>query len=867
MTPIVTPIMTLRNGLDARLAGSSLARAARLAGLLAFAGLLAACGGGASVQQNAQTSGAAVATYTGPAPANADVQSFEVNLWQNVKAANRCGGCHTQGGQSPQFARTDDVNLAYQAANSVVDLQQPNQSMMVQKVGGGHNCWLASAQACGDTLTSWITAWAGATAQGAQQVKLVAPPEQTVGASKSFPADPGLYQSTVYPVVQAWCSRCHSDTASSPQQPYFASNDISIAYAAAQPKIVLADAGDPSANPSVPACTIVGAGASPPSGSELACLSRFINRLAQDHHNCWSDCATDAQQMLAKIEAMANAIALAPIDPSLVVSKAVSLYQGTVASGQGRYSDAQIALYEFKTETGNIAYDTSGVEPELDLTISGNANLLPNTWGLYVGTGGKAQGTTTASAKLANLIESTGEFSIEAWATPANQAQLTANLVSYSGGPTASNFALQQNAFQYEALTRSSVTDTNGMPPLATSATNQLAQAALQHIVVTYDPVNGRKLYVNGQFTGNLDSKGGGTLANWDNTFALVLGDDPSGDAKGQWTGTISMLAIHNRALTPAEIQQNFNAGVGEKYYLLFDVSSLTSVPQSYIMMTASVNDSYSYLFTNPTFISLDPSQTPDDIPISGIRIGINGAEAPVGQTYIPLATTVTSSGYSNQMGEVLSKVGAVIPLENGPASDQFFLSFAKIAAHTHTYTDPAVSAPAPTAGPAVADLGVRTFERINQSMAKLTGISPLNASVASTYASVQQSLPSIPDFSAYSYSNQMAVAQLAAAYCGAAAASGSSIFGAGFNAAQSGSALAGNSSTLITALYDNLIGTAPDGTQLTIAPSPAEVQSELGTLINTLASGSAGSASGGAGTIATAACSALLASASTIIN
>jgi len=485
-----------------------------------------------------------------------------------------------------------------------------------------------------------------------------------------------------------------------------------------------------------------------------------------------------------------------------------------------------------------------------------------------VGTGGKAQGTTTASAKLSSLIQSTGEFSIEVWATPANQAQLTANLVSYSGGPTQSNFALQQNAFQYEGLTRSSVTDTNGMPPLATNKANQTAQAALQHIVLTYDPVNGRKLYVNGQYTGDLDAKGGGTLANWDDTFALVLGDDPSGGTKGQWTGVINMLAIHNRALTPAQIQQNFNAGVGEKYYLLFDVSNLTNVPQSYIMMTASVNDSYSYLFTNPTFISLDPTQTPGSIPISGIRIGINGAEAAVGQTYIPLNTTVTGSGYNNQTGELLSTVGAVIPLENGPASDQFFLSFAQIGSNAHTYTEPTVTAPPPSAGAPVPDLGVRTCERMSQSMSKLTGVSPLNATVAATYASVQQSLPSIPDFSAYSYSNQMAVAQLAAAYCSALVsnpAAASSFFGAGFNASQTGSQL--NGGATITALYNNFVGTAPGGAQLATAPSLAQVQTELTNLIGTLNAGSAGSASGGAGTVATAACTALLASASTVIN
>ena len=841
-------------------------RKLRVSALLALAGALAACGGGAPTQQNPNLSTPTAQTYTGPAPANADVQSFEVNLWENINTQNRCGACHSQtGGQSPEFARTDDVNLAYQAANTVVNLQQPSQSMMVQKVGGGHNCWLASPGACADTLTQWITNWAGATASGSAQIQLVAPPVQTVGASKSFPASATLYQTTVYPIVTQWCSRCHSDTAASPQQPFFASSDINIAYTAAQPKIVLTDANPANSSPPVP-CTITAAMGTTPAST--TCLSRFVQRLVQDNHNCWSDCASNGQTMLNAIVAMAGQIPLTPVDPSLVVSKELSLYQGTVASGQGRYTDDQIALYEFKTETGNIAYDTSGVEPEADLTISGNANLLANTWGLAINTGGKAQATTTASAKFYNLIGSTGEFSIEVWADPANQTQANAYMVSYSGGPTARNMTLAQNAFQYEAMVRSSVTDTNGMPALATNPNNQLAQAALQHIVLTYDPINGRKLYVNGVYTGDVDTQGGGSIANWDNTFALVLGSETSGS--NQWTGTLSMVAIHDRALTPAQIQQNFNAGVGEKYFLLFDVSNLTNVPQSYIMMTTSINDTYSYLFTNPTFISLDSTQTPNNIPIQGIRIGINGAEVPVGQTYIPLSTTVTASGYNSTTGELLSDVGAVVPMENGPATDQFFLTFAQIGSNTHTYVDPTVTAPAPTPGAAVANLGVRTYERVNQTMAKLTGVSPLNSTVATTYASVEQSLPSIPDFTAYSYSNQMGVAQLAAAYCSAMVNDptlSTTFFGAGFNGSQTGSQLASNSGPLITSIYNNLVGTGPNGVQLTNQPSLAEVQTELTSLINSLASGSVGSQSGGAGVIATAACAAVLASASTIVN
>ena len=102
----------------------------------------------------------------------------------------------------------------------------------------------------------------------------------------------------------------------------------------------------------------------------------------------------------------------------------------------------------------------------------------------------------------------------------------------------------------------------------------------------------------------------------------------------------IRFAAIHSHALTVAQIQENYAAGVGQLYYLLFDVSALTGVSQSYIMFTATQFDNYSYLFAKPTFISLNPQAQPGSIPISGLYIGMNGQEVPVGQAYSTLSTT-----------------------------------------------------------------------------------------------------------------------------------------------------------------------------------------------------------------------------------
>ena len=285
------------------------------------------------------------------------------------------------------------------------------------------------------------------------------------------------------------------------------------------------------------------------------------------------DCPGSAAAMLAAITAFANGIPVTPIDPSLVVSKAVTLKQGTIAAGGDRYEANLVAKYMFQTGSGSTAYDTSGVTPAADLSLSGNVSWQGG-WGINLGMGGKAQASTSASAKFAAMIQSSGEYSIEAWVAPANVTQTNAYIVSYSGSNTTRDMTLGQDAMQYEGMARSSVTDTNGNPPLITTTATGAAQAALQHVVLTYDPVNGQTLYVNGIATGDADPSKGGSLANWDNTFALVLGNETTGQR--QWQGVIKFAAIHNRALTPAQIQQNFAAGVGEKYFLLFGVSGLS---------------------------------------------------------------------------------------------------------------------------------------------------------------------------------------------------------------------------------------------------------------------------------------------------
>ncbi len=802
--------------------------------------MLAGCSGGSgsSVEQNINvedSSGGGVSlVLNGPPPQSEDIQRFRVELWENVAPVSRCGECHGLDGQAPTFARNDDINLAYQETNPLVELARPSASRLVEKVAGGHNCWQASDQACADIITTWISNWAGGTVESSNAIVLAKPIDREPGASKSFPESPGNFTSTVYPLLTSYCADCHADSSSIPQSPFIASSDVDVSYAASRGRIDLD-------NPQ---------------------YSRLVLRLGSEFHNCWSDCDDNAAEMLAAIETFVSSIPETEISPELITSRALGLVDGVVASGGGRNDASAIALYEFKTLSGNTAFDTSGVEPAMNLTFNGDVTWVGG-WGVRFGAGSRAQASTSNSSKLHQLISATGEFSIEAWVVPANVTQEDAYMVSYSGGNTARNFTLGQTLYNYDAFVRYSETDGNGNPALSTPDADEVLQASLQHVVMTFDPTNGRQLFVNSERIDVSDEAGGG-LNDWDDTFAFVLGNEVSSDR--QFEGVLRLVAVHNRALMPSQILQNFEAGVGEQFLLLFGVSHLIDVPDAYIVFEVSQFDSYSYLFNAPFFVSLDPDASLSSIPVEGIRIGINGREPLVGQAYSNLSVTLEDSTYSAEFGQSLSNIGTVLGIEKSAESDEFFLTFERIGAATNVRVEAALQPlPASPDLEPVSDIGIRIFDEINATMSAATGVPTSQASVMQTYSAVRQQLPSSNNIEGFLSSQQMGITQLAIEYCNALIEDASLRtqafpvfdFGSSLSSAFSGSGR--------DDLINPLIEMTLQGGSIETQPDTALVRTELNSLIDQLSIGGGDAAR--TRTIAKASCASMLGSAAMLIQ
>lgn len=231
---------------------------------------------------------------------------------------------------------------------------------------------------------------------------------------------------------------------------------------------------------------------------------------------------------------------------------------GAVSWGQDvpvRVTDGLVALYLFDEAGGDFVLDRSGFGEPLRLV---NADPAGATWaddGGFVIFGQRAALISPLPAtKIVTAAQATNQLTIEAVVTP-QDAEHTgpARIVSLSRDPFSRNFTLGQVRGQYILRLRTSQTDEQGLPDMP-SYDNMLLPER-QHVVAVYDQIEVR-FYVNGEFAGQAARNG--DFSNWDPSFRLILGNEASMDR--QWAGKLELVAIYARALTPAEVDQNFRA-------------------------------------------------------------------------------------------------------------------------------------------------------------------------------------------------------------------------------------------------------------------------------------------------------------------
>lgn len=230
-----------------------------------------------------------------------------------------------------------------------------------------------------------------------------------------------------------------------------------------------------------------------------------------------------------------------------------------LAASTGRVTTGLQARYNFNEGTGNVVHDLSGTGSPLDLTIKKSSQVRWGAGNLEI-TGFTPIASNGPATKLIDAAKASDAVTVEAWVTPATVAQYSARILTISPKATVRNLTVTQGLFTQHDTTlaslrlRTTATASNGQEVLSPSGS---VQPTLTHVVCTVAADGVIRIYVNGASVAQ--AKTSGTLDNWNASYPLILADEQSG-GRG-WRGTYHLIAIYDRALSAAEVQQNYAAG------------------------------------------------------------------------------------------------------------------------------------------------------------------------------------------------------------------------------------------------------------------------------------------------------------------
>lgn len=226
-------------------------------------------------------------------------------------------------------------------------------------------------------------------------------------------------------------------------------------------------------------------------------------------------------------------------------------------AGDGRVRQGLLAIYEFAHGRGDSVPDRSGKGGGIDLQIADPAAVRWREDGLEI-----QRPTTIATGdspgRMIDALQKSRELTLEAWVTPADTSQSgPARMLTLSNGISSRNFTLGQDGDKYDFRLRTSKTDNNGLPSLASPSGT--AVAGPTHVAVTRQKSGKTRIFINGQEVASQDT--GGDFGKWDKRFRFAIANETSGD-RG-WLGTLHLAAIYDRALSADEVRQNHAAGGG----------------------------------------------------------------------------------------------------------------------------------------------------------------------------------------------------------------------------------------------------------------------------------------------------------------
>lgn len=554
------------------------------------------------------------------------------------------------------------------------------------------------------------------------------------------------YTETLYNNIQrnpntGRCFNCHRPTSNTPRSPFHAHDDAAIALQTIQ-GANLVNLDNPAASRLV---TKVEGGHYPWSGSSIedaALIASYIQM--------WAD----------RVKAGAGT---PPVASNKIETNGLLISEGKEVEGTVRYANNQIALWDFKKGADEkVIYDVSGVSPAVNLAMAGDIEWIGGQ-GVSCNqnaVNGVAQATPAASKKLFDRFTSSNQFTIEAWATSSTKDQNgPTRIMSYSSGTANRNFTMGQQGVYYQFRNRNPETDNNGVGGTYEPQVAQVGDRPVtQHIVMVYDGSR-RRLYVNGAAIAgdDPDAAPNTPLSNWNDGYNFLFCNETTAanDPRG-FKGSIHFAAAHDRALTPAQIKQNYDAGFTKKLALEFDIAQHTN-PGAKLNVQVEVQGNY-VITSDLKFSGLS-----SPVDVSGIRFAVNGKDAAGAQSY----TYLEKENVANS--QTFTEVASLLNVED-LATAKLSANFQQLGSKVMPVTPlilPYEGMNTNAANPEPTDpSSIRLFSELYQTMSNITGVPASNEKTVGVYNEIKSGLPTDSGLNTFTSSHQINIIKLAYEYC-----------------------------------------------------------------------------------------------------
>jgi hypothetical protein len=220
-----------------------------------------------------------------------------------------------------------------------------------------------------------------------------------------------------------------------------------------------------------------------------------------------------------------------------------------------RVTSGLIGFWTFNEMNDTVyAFDTSGATPPVNLEVVRTVPAPTFSNGVL---NAEATGRLVSlqNSRLSSDCSTANGVTLEVWVRASAGLQGTPGEPSYIAGlsstVTTRNIALMQGSDRWIAQVRTSSPD--GKPNLV--SVSSVSTAAMTHVAVVADGAT-RSLVINGVVEA---SSPAGSLSGWDLSFPMTVVDEYQ--HARQWVGSVALVAMYRRALTVAELQQNYMAG------------------------------------------------------------------------------------------------------------------------------------------------------------------------------------------------------------------------------------------------------------------------------------------------------------------